>query len=140
MPSSEVVYTKSKQCVQVAAKNGKNDVQQQETISANKKVVPEDKDKKEECDLGVDTTEFLTGITDDISLTQESLSDDASTDNSVSSKSTSSTANHIQEDENVISPKQVVSCCCTPSLPSSAATCTHCLLLVFTTSLLGIIT
>ena len=37
MPSSEVVYTKSKQCVQVAAEDGKDDVQQQETTSANKK-------------------------------------------------------------------------------------------------------
>ena len=69
---------------------------------------PEDKDKKEECDLGDDTTEFLTGTTDDISLAQE-LSDETPTDNSVSSERTSSMANHTQEEENVRSPKQVVS-------------------------------
>ena len=37
MPSSEVVNTKSKQCVQVAAEDGKDDAQQQETTFANKK-------------------------------------------------------------------------------------------------------
>ena len=121
MPCSKVVNTKSKQCVQVAAEDGKDDVQQQETTSANKKVVPEDKDKKEGCDLGDDTTEFLTGTTDDISLTQK-LSDDASTDNSVFSESTFSTANHSREEVNVISPKQVVS---RFEIPSAKITAIH---------------
>ena len=48
MPYSEVVSTKSKHCVQVAAEDGKEDAEQQETPSAIKENAPEDKDKDEE--------------------------------------------------------------------------------------------
>ena len=37
---------------------------QQETTSTVKELVPEDKDKKEECDLGDNTSKFPTGNTD----------------------------------------------------------------------------
>ena len=41
---------------------------QQETTSTVKELVPEDKDKKEECDLGDNTSKFPTGNTDDKGL------------------------------------------------------------------------
>ena len=71
--------------------------------------------------MGDDSTKFHTGTTDDISLMQE-LSDDAFTDNSVSSESTSSMTNHTQEDKNVRIPKQVVSCI---EIPSTKITADH---------------
>ena len=96
MSSSEVVSTKGKQRVQVAAEDGKEDVEQQETPSVTKEDAPQDKDKDEECEVGDDdTTKLLIGTTDDISLTQE-LNDEAPTDNSVSSESTSYMTSNTQ--------------------------------------------
>ena len=122
MSSSEVVSTKGKQRVQVAAEDGKEDEEQQETPSVTKEDAPQDKDKDEECEVGDDdTTKLLIGTTDDISLTQE-LNDEAPTDNSVSSESTSYMTSNTQEEENVTSPKQVVS---RIEIPSSKVTAEH---------------